>query len=66
MFEDFLVATAEVENLDRSKIRKHALAHYSTEVAAAKYERYFHNLLKLWDSGWYEVSSEVKNRLQME
>jgi glycosyltransferase involved in cell wall biosynthesis len=66
MFEDFLVATEDVKSLDRAKIRNHALENYSVDVAVLKYEKYFHNLLKLWDRGWYEISPEVKRRFDVE
>ena len=65
MFEEFLLAAEKVKQLNREKIREHALANYSTEVAALKYDRYFTNLMKLWDNGWYEVSEDVRKNLNL-
>lgn len=54
-FEDFISAAQKISSLDRTKIRKHALENYTTDVAAKKYEKYFQNLEKLWNKGWYEL-----------
>jgi glycosyltransferase involved in cell wall biosynthesis len=61
-FEDFLVAANNVKELDRNKIRNHAIENYTVDVAAEKYEKYFHRLEKLWGDGWYEISDSYRNK----
>jgi glycosyltransferase involved in cell wall biosynthesis len=57
LFEDFLDAASKVHLLDRKKIRQHAYKNYHVDVISRRYEIYFHRLLKLWDGGWYDTSS---------
>jgi hypothetical protein len=47
-------AVKEVGNLDRKKIRKHALDHYSLEAVGPMFMRYFDQLDSLWRRGWYD------------
>lgn len=56
-FEEFLLATTKVDKLNPKEIRRHALDHYSTDVIALKYEKYFEKLLTLWDQGWYTLDN---------
>jgi glycosyltransferase involved in cell wall biosynthesis len=54
-FGEFVQAVKDAPSLDRNEIRARALATYSLESTAPKYERYFHRLSQLWDKGWYSV-----------
>jgi glycosyltransferase involved in cell wall biosynthesis len=51
--EEFILATQNVKNLDRQKIRDRAISLYSVDVIAKQYERYFERLMTLWGEGWY-------------
>lgn len=53
--QEFIDATIDAPNLDRKKIRQHAVDNYSLEAVAIKYDRYFKRLLTLWGHGWYEL-----------
>jgi|SRR5579872_601620 len=53
-FKEFREATAAVANLDPKAIRDYAVATFSTEVIARRYETYFERLLTLWGKGFYE------------
>jgi glycosyltransferase involved in cell wall biosynthesis len=54
-FGEFVQATKDAPQLDRQAIRDRAVATYSLEATAPKYERYFHRLSQLWDRGWYTI-----------
>lgn len=54
-FGEFVDAVGKCADLDRDYIRKRAVATYSLEATAPKYERYFHRLAQLWGDGWYTV-----------
>lgn len=54
-FGEFVQAAIDAPALDRNVIRERALATYSLEATAPKYERYFNRLLTLWDKGWYSL-----------
>lgn len=51
---EFLSAVDQVNDLDRSFIRKRAQRLYSLEVVKPQYERYFDQLSTLWEKGWYQ------------
>ena len=57
LFEDFIEAANKVHQLDRKKIRQHAYKNYHVDTISRRYENYFQRLLKLWDGGWYDLSS---------
>lgn len=57
--QDFMDAAEKVKDLDRSYIRQQALAKYSLETIQLKYEKYFEQLLTLWDDGWYQTKEKV-------
>lgn len=40
--------------LDGRRIREHAVARYSTEAVAPRYDEWFGSLDSLWGNGWYE------------
>ena len=50
---EFVQATRDAEALDRAAIRAHALATYSLEAIAPRYDAYFRRLSTLWGDGWY-------------
>ncbi|HUC13040.1 MAG TPA: glycosyltransferase [Acidimicrobiales bacterium] len=52
-FKEFREATTAVGGLDAQTIRDYAVATFSTEVIATKYEAYFERLLTLWGEGFY-------------
>lgn len=54
-FSELLNAMDNVEKLSPSEIRQHALANYSLEAVAPKYDAYFHRLMSLWGDGWYST-----------
>jgi hypothetical protein len=54
--DEFVTATLNAPSLDREHIRKRALATYSLEATAPKYERYFNRLLTLWGDGWNTIT----------
>ena len=54
--KDLSEVSEYVKQLDRKEIREHALENYTVDIAAEKYEKYFHRLEKLWGDGWYEIS----------
>lgn len=54
-FKEFVKATENVKDLDPYYIRERIARNYSLPVTAKKYERYFEQLLDLWDKGWYQL-----------
>jgi glycosyltransferase involved in cell wall biosynthesis len=56
--KDFCEAMENVKNLDSKLIRQRAIDNYSLESIAPKYDKYFNNLLTLWDGGWYSYKDE--------
>lgn len=54
-FAEFVQAAIDAPKLNRKAIRERALATYSLESTAPKYEKYFHRLSQLWGKGWYSV-----------
>jgi glycosyltransferase involved in cell wall biosynthesis len=54
-FKEFRVATKVVGDLDPRAIRDYAVATYSTEAIAPRYEAYFERLLTMWGEGFYEL-----------
>jgi hypothetical protein len=59
MLADFIEAAEKVKDLDRSFIRKQAIAKYSLDATAPKYDKYFKRLLTLWEDGWYQTKEKV-------
>jgi glycosyltransferase involved in cell wall biosynthesis len=55
-FGEFVQAVHDAPKLDRVAIRERAVANYSLEATAPKYEKYFNRLLDLWNDGWYTVT----------
>ena len=53
--QEFVDAAEAASYLDRQTIRNRALATYSLEAIAPRYERYFSRLLTLWGDGWYAL-----------
>jgi len=51
--DQFCKAAEDVKTLDLKAIHDRAMSTYSVDVIKYKYERYFTNLLTLWDNGWY-------------
>lgn len=51
--KDFINAAEKAADLDRYKVRQHAVDNYSLETISKKYEQYFETLLTLWEDGWY-------------
>lgn len=56
-FGEFVQGVLDAPKLDRQAIRDRAVALYSLEATAVKYDRYFHRLLNLWGDGWYTVET---------
>lgn len=54
--EEFIVAATNVGQMDRSKIRAHAMDRYTTDVVGDQYVAHFTRLTKLWGTGWYDRS----------
>jgi len=52
-FAEFLKAATDVELLSPKAIRRYAVANYSTDVIAGRYQEYFERLLSLWGDGFY-------------
>jgi glycosyltransferase involved in cell wall biosynthesis len=52
-FKQFIDAVEAAPTLDPFRIREHAMANYSLEAIAPKYNDYFQRLQTLWDKGWY-------------
>ena len=50
---EMLWASTVIEDLDRDAIRRYALANYSMDAVAPRYEAYFAQLATLDDAGWY-------------
>jgi glycosyltransferase involved in cell wall biosynthesis len=50
--QDFVDAVHAVGDVDRTTIREHAIARFSTEFVRHEYDSYFTALLGLWDDGW--------------
>lgn len=59
-FQDFVNAALKAPKLNNYKIRDHAQQRFSTEHVKLQYEKYFQDLLTLWDKGWYTLREEVK------
>lgn len=53
MLSEFCAAFEAAAELDRDAIREHAIATYSLEAIAARYQRYFDQLATLDEDGWY-------------
>lgn len=51
---EFVSAMDKAEHVDHVGIRDYALARFSLEAVAPKYEAYFERLSTLWGRGWYE------------
>ena len=54
----FVEATELVKRLDPRKIALDAYSKYSTDIIRYHYDAYFKRLLKLWDKGWYDLSTD--------
>ena len=54
-FGEFVQAAKDAPQLDRQAIRDRAVATYSLEAIAPRYERFFHRLSQLWGDGWYTL-----------
>jgi glycosyltransferase involved in cell wall biosynthesis len=50
---EFCDAVERCSDLDRSKIRAHAVANYTYDAVRPKYEAYFDQLATLADEGWF-------------
>jgi glycosyltransferase involved in cell wall biosynthesis len=53
--QEFVDAVQAAPALDRRVIRERAVATYSLEAIAPRYDRYFRRLLTLWGDGWYAL-----------
>jgi glycosyltransferase involved in cell wall biosynthesis len=53
---EFIDAALTCHTLDPWAIRQHAVANYSLEATAVKYDRYFRRLLTVWGDGWYDTT----------
>ncbi len=53
VLDEFCQATIQASLLDYAYIRDRAIRLYSTKTVALQYEKYFQQLLTLWDTGWY-------------
>jgi len=53
MMREFIAAAQAVDSLDYAAIRNDAIAKYSTEAIAPRYERYFDRLATLRSDGFY-------------
>lgn len=53
MLADFLIAVDAIGGLDRTLVRQHALARYTTTVGASLYGRYLERVSQLYGQGWY-------------
>ena len=54
--QDFMDASDNVDGLDPHYIHDRAVAKYSYEVIAQKYQRHFERLSTLWGDGWYTTA----------
>lgn len=55
-FDEFCKAAEDVKSLDTLTIHKRAVELYSVDTIKYKYDKYFRQLLTLWDKGWYQRS----------
>lgn len=53
--KEFITAAENASSLDRSKIRELAVSRYGLEPVSRMYDKYFHQLLTLWEDGWYTL-----------
>lgn len=53
---DFVRAVENASYLDRRWIREHALATWSTDAIAPRFDRYFRRLETLYGDGWYAAA----------
>jgi glycosyltransferase involved in cell wall biosynthesis len=53
--QEFVDAAENAQYLDRHKIRKHALAQWSTDTVRFRYQNYFERLEGLKTNGWYNL-----------
>lgn len=58
-FQEFLDATRLASELDRDRIRAHAISRWSLEAVAPQYDAYFERLMNLWGEGWYAGPKEA-------
>lgn len=56
MLREFIAGAERCADLDPQYIRDRAVANYSYEVIALKYQRHFERLSTLWHGGWYAVA----------
>jgi len=54
MFREFCKATEDVKTLDPRYLQLRAYERFSTDMVRYKYDRYFKQLLTLWDDGFYQ------------
>jgi glycosyltransferase involved in cell wall biosynthesis len=54
---DFVDATRAAASLDRERIREHAIATWSFDAIAPRFNRYFRRLEKLYGDGWYAAAA---------
>jgi len=52
--KQFVEATKKVEHLDPAKIRKYAISHFSMDVVAPMYTKYFEQVQGIANGGFYE------------
>lgn len=52
---EFVWAAEHIHELDPQAVRDYAIAHYSTDVVAPRYEHYFEHLQTLHGAGWYDL-----------
>lgn len=50
---EFLAAAVAIGELDPKEIREYAMAHYTLDVAAGRYNAWLDRLAGLYDRGWY-------------
>lgn len=55
-------AAKNVDKLDYKKIREYAIARYSLDSVRHRYQDYFHQLLGLWDKGWYTAEYDPSDK----
>lgn len=53
---DFTAAAISAASLNRERIREHALATWSLEAIAPRFDRYFRRLETLYGDGWYAAA----------
>ena len=59
--DDFLWAGRNIDKISPKRCREYAVANYSMEVIAPKYQEYFMKVQDLYDKGWYAEHPERKD-----